>query len=1559
MRTCIIKTSFLALLLAASTAVSSKAQHVFLDAPAAVKKFTPVTDVPFTGTTIAELQSHPGYPDSPNSTDTAIYLEYPKGSNGGGAPPANVDNNYGIIVSGTLSVDQTGDYVFWLAADDNAEFWLSEDSDPANAVTIATEPGWNPVRFYITDTGGARTDGAPENVSAPVTLTVGQTYAYVGYMKEGGGGDNFAVAARLASAPAVTDGAVPIFHKAASANITITSQPSSTAAVAGNTATFAVDTSGPGFYQWKKNGVDIPGATGRTFTTPALATADNNSKYSVVVTPVTGSPVTSNEATLSVIGTRMYSNGVVEYAAWDLGTTGDVVPTLDDAITALGSPIGSYAAGGGVDPDVRTAIDAFDSRVQFPANNNDNYTGAIFGQFVPDVTGPYYFHLKSDDPGRLYFNSTGPALPELIEDNLIANQTGCCNDFASAPSVFTGGPFTLTAGQAYGFVGLYHEGGGDDYLQVAFSRNGSNAGMNQTDLRNPSTIPSSFLRAVNPVEGPQLALTTHPQSMQVEHTRNGTFTVANTAAPSVTYQWQSAPAGSSTFTDIAGATGSSLTVTANLASNDMQQYRVRLNAAEGQTATSDIATLDVLPDATGPTVVAAASPVDRTKVTVMFNEAMHADTANAANFSLSGGATVTGAVLANTRTIVLTTGAALTAGTSYTVTANPGAKDLTGNPVSTTANTATFTPSATPTGQRLAGRVLYERWEGVSGGLAGLQTAIDAGPPTATEVLSAFNHPGFGTALGTYGVRMTTYFVPPSDGDYKFFHSSDDVGGLWLSTDSDPANKKQIASEPLWGANQQWVTTANRDAANPQNRSRTWTGTQWPTGNLIGLAGGKEYYLELRFVEGGGGDNGGATFVLGSAADPADGTATALTGNAIAGYFDLAIIPPVITQAPGGGRVYNKGETLTSTVTAIGPNLTYQWFKNKTEPIAGATGPTLTISNADEGDVGDYSVEITNENGVANTWGTDNNVRFIMSNPSFHIETEDFNHTSGQHVAAASQMPYQGNAYFGLMGVQDVDHYNVAGPRDGANAYGRNAGVGSALGGVETKGPNDPADYQRGSHMVDVNYGVGWTDIGSWWNFTRNFPKGTHQVYYGVAYGGTGENQVGFTLSKVTDATIPDGEGANAQGATAVGVFNSRGTGAWSSNDLVPMTNPDLSGAYQTITFAGGVETIRLTQTAPQGDGDTDFLLFYCTDCPTVAITSPANNATIAEGTAVPITVNTTASSGTISKVEYFANGTKLGESTTAPFSFTVPGAAVVAGAYSITARATDSDGRVGNSVPINVTVGTPKKVFFLHGAGGPNGSDQAVIDSLRAAGLSVTARPAPGVVTADATGFDLIVGSSTVGSADIGAKFKDLAIPYVGWEQAVQDDFQMTGPADPADRGTVTAQNSVEIVNAAHPMAAGLAAGTVRIYNNNSDVTYGVPAAGATVIARPTGAANATRAALYGYDTGATLVDGSAAPARRVHVFMGDTSYGVTTDAGKALVEAAFEWALAGSSQPPGPRLSVSRSGNQLTITWTPSGGTLWQADTITGQWTSTNDSDGTFVTTMDQPHRFYMIRP
>jgi len=91
----------------------------------------------------------------------------------------------------------------------------------------------------------------------------------------------------------------------------ITTQPQSISVAEGNPASFFVTASGsqPLSYQWRKNTVNIGGATNSTYTIPAVSPGDAGN-YSVVVTNSAGS-ATSNDAVLTVTPANQFPTATI------------------------------------------------------------------------------------------------------------------------------------------------------------------------------------------------------------------------------------------------------------------------------------------------------------------------------------------------------------------------------------------------------------------------------------------------------------------------------------------------------------------------------------------------------------------------------------------------------------------------------------------------------------------------------------------------------------------------------------------------------------------------------------------------------------------------------------------------------------------------------------------------------------------------------------------------------------------------------------------------------------------------------------------------------------------------------------------------------------------------------------------------------------------------------------------------------------------------------------------------------------------------------------------------
>ena len=90
-------------------------------------------------------------------------------------------------------------------------------------------------------------------------------------------------------------------------------------------------------------------------------------------------------------------------------------------------------------------------------------------------------------------------------------------------------------------------------------------------------------------------------------------------------------------------------------------------------------------------------------------------------------------------------------------------------------------------------------------------------------------------------------------------------------------------------------------------------------------------------------------------------------------------------------------------------------------------------------------------------------------------------------------------------------------------------------------------------------------------------------------------------------------------------------------------------------------------------------------NAPTASITSPASGANFTAPANITINASAADGDGTISKVEFFRGSTKLGEDTSAPYSFAWNN--VAAANYNLTARATDNNGATTTSAIVAITV--------------------------------------------------------------------------------------------------------------------------------------------------------------------------------------------------------------------------------------------------------------------------------
>jgi len=140
------------------------------------------------GADLQNLLNDPRYPDAPDGRDLL----------GGGLESfgwgplgntANYGDRYGEVLQGYIVPEETAEYTLWIAADDDAEFWLSPDQDVANSEKTLWIQGWTKQHHFTT----INVDNGSQQ-SAIVQLEAGRSYYFVLMHKEAAGGDHVSVA---------------------------------------------------------------------------------------------------------------------------------------------------------------------------------------------------------------------------------------------------------------------------------------------------------------------------------------------------------------------------------------------------------------------------------------------------------------------------------------------------------------------------------------------------------------------------------------------------------------------------------------------------------------------------------------------------------------------------------------------------------------------------------------------------------------------------------------------------------------------------------------------------------------------------------------------------------------------------------------------------------------------------------------------------------------------------------------------------------------------------------------------------------------------------------------------------------------------------------------------------------------------------------------------------------------------------------------------------------------------------------------------------------------------
>ena len=187
--------------------------------------------------------------------------------------------------------------------------------------------------------------------------------------------------------------------------------------------------------------------------------------------------------------------------------------------------------------------------------------------------------------------------------------------------------------------------------------------------------------------------------------------------------------------------------------------------------------------------------------------------------------------------------------------------------------------------------------------------------------------------------------------------------------------------------------------------------------------------------------------------------------------------------------------------------------------------------------------------------------------------------------------------------------------------------------------------------------------------------------------------------------------------------------------------------------------------------------------------------------------------------------------------------------------------------------------------------NDQKVVAFLQSLGFKVRQTDEYSSVD-EAKGQDLILISESVDAVDVGGKYRNLPIPLITFENDLLGELGMTGWKSGRDYGTDDAQRFIFVVDAPHPLAAGLRAGSQNVLNDEHfKMNWGKPGPGAVTIATLLGEPD--KAAIFAYEKGSTMNAEFLAPARRVSFFLWQDTFEGLRPEGLSLFRAAVLWAV------------------------------------------------------------------
>jgi chitodextrinase len=286
-------------------------------------------------------------------------------------------------------------------------------------------------------------------------------------------------------------------------------------------------------------------------------------------------------------------------------------------------------------------------------------------------------------------------------------------------------------------------------------------------------------------------------------------------------------------------------------------------------------------------------------------------------------------------------------------------------------------------------------------------------------------------------------------------------------------------------------------------------------------------------------------------------------------------------------------------------------------------------------------------------------------------------------------------------------------------------------------------------------YNIGYVQAGEWMEYTVNVTTAGPYIL---------QVRVAATASGKTFHVEMDGQ--NISGAITI-----PNTGAYQTFKTVSVTTPALTT---------GQKIMRIVMDSPSFN--LNYVTFALNQSPTVSITSPVGGTTFISGNTVTINANASDADGSVTKVEFYVDGTKIGEDATSPYSFDW---SATTGIHSLTTVSIDNSGATQTSVAVSITVDNPNQI--------PTVSITAPVnDAVFTAPASITIKATASDADGSISKVDFYNGTTLLGS--------DNTSPYsFAWSNVTSGAYVITAKATD-NQGAVRTSAEVNITIDAPP---------------------------------------------------------------------------------------------------------------------------------------------------------------